>query len=343
MAFTYAAALRAVAALGVADHLDGVRPLSDVAAEVGVEAEPLGRILRLLAARGIVAEDAEGRFRLTPAGSALRSDAPTPARSGILMFTDPMFWRTSAEIGDTLRRAGATFADVFGLSLPEYFTRYADKEALFYDGMERVSDAENPLIAASYPFPASGTVADIGGRYGGLLVEVLRANLGLRGVLLDKPDEVDKHRLDVPDLAGRWTVVAGDFFVGVPEADVHVLKRILHNLDDEDCVRLLGNCRQALRPGGTVLVVDAIVPTGSAPHQSKAMDFMMLAAMTGRERTEAELRPLLESAGLRLNRLIPTHSVMSIVEAIPPERSRIRPLAEASTGKRWHRPEVGTA
>ncbi|BCB88529.1 hydroxyneurosporene-O-methyltransferase [Phytohabitans suffuscus] len=318
MAFTYSAALRAVAALRVADQLAaGPRPVAEVAAAVGVDAGALARILRLLAGRGIFAEEADGRFGLAPAGQALRSDAAVPARSGVLMFTDAMFWTTSYELASTLRRDGATFADVFGMPLGEYFDRHADKEALFYDGMERVSDAENPLIAASYEFPASGTVADVGGRYGGLLAQVLRANPGLRGVLLDKPEEVAKHRLDTPELAGRWEVVGGDFFTSVPPADVLVLKRILHNLDDGDCVRLLRNCRAALHPGGTVLVVDAIVPADPAPHQSTAMDFMMLAAMTGKERTEAEIAPLLSAAGLRLTRLVPTHSVMSIVEAVP--------------------------
>ncbi|GAA4447462.1 methyltransferase [Phytohabitans houttuyneae] len=318
MAFTYSAALRAVAALRVADTFgDGPRAVAEVAAEVGVDAGALGRILRLLAGRGIFAEEADGRFRLAEAGEALRSDAAVPARSGILMFTDAMFWNTSYELATTMRRDGATFAEVFGMPLGEYFERNADKEALFYDGMERVSDAENPLIAASYEFPPEGTVADVGGRYGGLLLEVLRANPGLRGVLLDKPEEVAKHRLDAPEVAGRWEAVGGDFFEAVPPADVIVLKRIVHNLDDGDTVRLLRNCRAALRPGGAVLVVDAIVPAGRDPHQSRAMDFMMLAAMTGQERTEAELAPLLAEAGLRPARLIPTPSVMSVVEAVP--------------------------
>lgn len=321
MAFTYSAGLRVVAALGVADHLgSGARSVADLAASVGVAAGPLGRIVRLLAGRGIFAEEPDGRFRLTAVGEALRSDAAVPARSGVLMFTDAMFWSMSYELATTLRRDGVTFADVFGMSLGEYFARYADKETLFYDGMEQVSDAENPLVASCCPVPAAGTVADIGGRYGGLLREVLRANPGLRGVLLDKPEEVAKHRLDVPDLAGRWEVVAGDFFVAAPPADVYLLKRILHNLGDGDCVRLLRNCRDAVRPGGTVLVIDAIVPAAHTAHQSRAMDFMMLAAMTGKERTEAELAPLLAEAGLRPTRLIPTPSVMSVVEAVAADR-----------------------
>jgi hypothetical protein len=317
MAFTYSAALRVVAALGVADQLaGGARPVADLAAAVGVDAGPLGRILRLLAGRGIFAEEPDGRFRLAAAGEALRSDAAVPAGSGVLMLTDAMFWSTSYELAATLRRDQVTFADVFGMSRGEYFARHTDKEALFYDGMEQVSDAENPLIALGYAFPASGMVADIGGRYGGLLVEVLRANPGLRGVLLDKPEEVADHRLDVPGLAGRWEVAAGDFYAAVPAADLYLLKRILHNLSDGDCVRVLRNCRAAARPGGTVLVIDAIEPAAPAAHQSRAMDFMMLAAMTGKERTEAELARLLAEAGLRRTRLIPTPSVMSIVEAV---------------------------
>lgn len=316
MTFTYSAALRAAAVLGVADHLDGdFRPVADVAASLGVPADPLRRVLLLLAARGIFAQDDDGGFRLTAAGAALRSYAPNSARSGILMFTDPMFWTTSAALGESVRRPDATFAEVFGLPLAEYFRRDPDKESLFYDGMESVSDAENPLIAAGYPFPAGAVVADVGGRYGGLLLEILRAHPEVRGILMDRPEEVAKHRLDVPEVAGRWEVTGGDFFAEVPPADVIVLKRIVHNWDDEDSVRLLGNCRRALRPGGRVLVVDAIVPAGTAPHQSRAMDVMMLAAMTGRERTETEVRPLLAAAGLRPTRLIATPSVMSIVEA----------------------------
>jgi SAM-dependent methyltransferase len=317
MAFTYSAALRCVAALGVADHLgDEARPVRELAEAVGVGADPLARILRLLVSRGFFAEEPGGRFRLTPAASALRSAAPVSARSGILMFTDAMFWTTSYDVAGTLRRDDATFAAVFGMSRDDYFAAFPDKESLFYDGMERVSDAENTLVAAHCPLPSSGVVVDVGGRYGALLLQVLRTNPGLRGVLLDKPEEVAKHRLDAADVAGRWEAIGGDFFAEVPPGDVHLVKRIVHNLDDDESVRLLRNCRAALRPGGRVLVIDAIIPA-SGPHQSRAMDIMMLAAMTGRERTEAELVPLLDAAGLRLERVVATPSVMSVVEAVP--------------------------
>jgi orsellinic acid C3-O-methyltransferase len=313
MGYTYAAALRAAAATGVADHMaDEPRDIAGLAADTGCDAAGLRRVLRMLVARGIVAQEGQDRFRLTAAGSALRSDAPRSARAGILMLTDDMFWKTSHVLAETIRTQDPSFASIFGCTVGEYFDSDPEKEALFYEGMEAVSGAEDHIVARACELPGSGTVADIGGRYGGFLLAVLEANPSLRGVLFDKPDEVVKHRLDAAGVAGRVDIVAGDFFVAVPPADVYLLKRIIHNWNDEQSVRILENCRRAMRPGGRVLVIDAIVPPAEGPHDSKAMDFMMLGALTGGERTAAELEPLAARAGLRLCGVVPTGAPMSV-------------------------------
>ena len=80
--YTDAAALRAAAATGVADHMaDEPRSVAGLAADVGCDAAGLRRVLRMLAARGMVVEEGADRLRLTAAGGALRSDA---RRSGLL-------------------------------------------------------------------------------------------------------------------------------------------------------------------------------------------------------------------------------------------------------------------
>lgn len=315
MAYTYAAALRTAASLGVADAMaGGPRTAAELAGMVGVDARGLRRVLRLLAARGIVTEDGLGRFALTDRGAALRSDATVSARSGVLMFTDTMFWTMTHAAAQTIADPQPSFARVFGRSLGDYFDANPDVEALYYEGMATVSDAEHPLLVAAYDFPEEGVVADIGGGRGALLLSVLLARPRLHGVLLDQPHMVKEHCLDVPAVAGRVEVVAGDFLAGVPAADLYVLKRILHNWDDERSIRILRNCRQAMRPDGRVLVIDAVIPDGDEPHQSKQMDFMMLAALTGQERSAAELHPLFAAAGLQVTRVIPTDSPMAIVE-----------------------------
>ncbi|MEV6814715.1 methyltransferase [Micromonospora sp. NPDC051296] len=317
MGYTYAAALRAAAAVNVADHLaDGPRTAAELAAATGTDADALRRVLRLLAARDVVHER-DGRFGLTDKGAALRSDSPVPARAGILMFTDSMFWTMSHRVTAAMGPERPAFAEIFGGSLDDYFDNDAEVEALYYQGMETVSAAEHLILARTGLFPETGTVADVGGGRGGFLLTVLREHPGLQGILLDRAEVVARHRLDEPEVAGRWKVVAGDFLSEAPHADVHVLKRILHNWDDEHSVRILANCRRVMPAHGRVLMVDAIVPEGNDPHQSKEMDFMMLAARTGQERTADELVPLFEAAGLRLERVVGTSSVMSVAVGVP--------------------------
>jgi hypothetical protein len=318
MSFTYPAALRAAAALGVADHLaDGPRTPAELADACDADADAVHRILRLLAGRDVFREDTDGLFHLTAKGDALRAGAPTSARSAILMFTDDLFWTTAQRLATNAREADPSLEKVLGMPLERYFDD-GDRAALFYEGMAVVSDAENPAIVQSYDFPARGTVVDVGGRSGSLLLSVLRANPRLSGVMFDI-DPAPTGPLDVADVADRWHTVQGDFFDEVPAGDVLVLKRILHNWDDRDCVRILEGCARALRPGGRVLAIDAIIPGDNRAHQSKGLDVMMLAALTGRERTAAQIERLFAAAGLRLERVIDTASVMSIAEGTATE------------------------
>ncbi|MEV0390648.1 methyltransferase [Nonomuraea sp. NPDC050643] len=316
LGFVYPAALRAVATVGVADHLaGGPLTVAELAERTGTQEGSLRRVLRVLATRGVFEELDDGRVRLTTLGQALRSDAPFPARPAVLMLTDRSLWQSAGEVERCLRQGGPVFEELFGMPFFEYFAHDERAAAAFHSGMAAFSDQENEPIAAACDFPASGVVVDVGGGHGGFLLEVLRRSPGVEGVLLDEEHVVSGHRLDVEEIKGRWRVAAGDFFAEVPPADLYVIKRILHDWDDENCVRLLRNCRRAMTPGGRVLVIDAVVPRGDEPHQAKALDLLLLAAFTGRERTEAEFAALLGAAGLRLSRIVPTGTVVSIVEA----------------------------
>ncbi|MFE3498933.1 methyltransferase [Kitasatospora sp. NPDC059160] len=318
LGFLFPAALRAAADIGVADHLaDGPRAPAELAAATGTDADGLHRVLRLLATRGVVREDDRGRFALTETGQALRGDVPYSARTAVLMLTDRTMWRPAGELTRCLTDGTSAFEALFGMPFFDHFAQDERTAAVFHVGMAAMSDPENALIAAACDFPKAGTVVDVAGGHGGLLLEVLRRNPGLDGVLFDRAHVLAGHRLGpAAEVAGRWTTVEGDFFEAVPPGDVHVLKRITHDWDDDRCVTLLGHCRRALRPDGRVLVVDAVVPPGNAPHQSKALDLMMMASLAGRERTEEDFAELFRRAGLRLSRVLPTPTVLSVVEAV---------------------------
>ena len=130
-----------------------------------------------------------------------------------------------------------------------------------------------------------------------------------------------REQLKMAGLAGRCEFIAGDFFAAVPpDGDAYVLSRVIHDWDDEAAVRILSNCRRAVRHGGTLLLIEAVLPEHAREQPAAIrMDLHMLALLHGRERTAAEYERLLGAAGFRLGRVVPTKSPagVSVIEAMP--------------------------
>jgi hypothetical protein len=109
--------------------------------------------------------------------------------------------------------------------------------------------------------------------------------------------------------------VGGDFFEGVPEADLYLLKWILHDWDDASCVRILENCSRAMRKGGRVVVLEFTLGPMNQPSVAPLADLSMMILTGGRERTIDEYGDLFAAAGFRLIRATPTSSRLVIMEA----------------------------
>jgi O-methyltransferase len=125
-----------------------------------------------------------------------------------------------------------------------------------------------------------------------------------------------KESLESQGVGQRCEVVTGDFFEGVPPgADIHVLKQIIHDWSDEECTTILRNCHEALKPKGKLLLVEMVIPPDNSASMAQAMDLNMLVLLTGRERTESEYRDLLAAGGFKLERVMPTRSPFSVIEA----------------------------
>jgi hypothetical protein len=278
-------------------------------------------LLRTLSSGGIFSEDERGNFALTPLGETLRSGTPDSVRAAVLWVSEPLHYGSCGELTESVVTGRLAFDSIFGMA---YFDRLAvDAEAgrVWDEGMACFSGMENAPIARAYNFPPTARVIDIGGGQGGFLVEVLRANPTVRGLLFDRPEVVAQPReLSAVGLSEHWATVGGDFFTALPGGgDIYLFKRILHDWDDETCIGLLRRCRAAMPATGRVLVIDAVIPPGNDPHPAKIVDLVMLSILPGRERSEAEFQALFAAAGLRLTRVIPTHSMLSIVEGCRPE------------------------
>jgi len=317
-----AQAMYAVAELGIPDVLkDGPRTADEVARATGMHAPAMFRLLRDSAGLGFFVETADGRFGLTPLGAALRSDAPAHGRSLVRALVGPLGWRALGESLHSVKTGEAGMQKVFGQSLFDYLAGAPEVAIQFNEMMIAFHGAEPAAIAAAYKFSGAQTLVDVGGGTGNLLTTLLVANPMLRGVLYDLPHvgAEARARIAKKGLSERCEVAEGSFFESVPSGgDVYLMSHVIHDWDEASCVRVLQHCRSAMHDRGRLLLVEMVIPPGSDFHPSKVLDLIMLTFTPGgQERTEGEYAALLGKAGLKLTRVVPTASPVSVIEAEP--------------------------
>ena len=315
------AVIYAAAKLGIADHLSaGPRSAVELAGVTGTHAPSLHRLMRTLAGLGVLTEGDGQRFALTGLGEALKTGAPGSARSTVLAFGAPGFWRSWEEMVYSLQTGKPGFDKVWGMPVFDYLAANPEAASHFSEAMVGFHGAEPPAVAAAYDFSGVTTLVDVGGATGNMLAAILSRHPSVRGVLFDRPHVVGEAPalLKAHGVDERVTIEAGSFFEGVPSGgDVYLLSHIIHDWTEEQCLTILGHCRAAMKPTGRLLIVETVLPMGDTPHQGKLQDMVMLVVPGGQERTEAEYHALLGKAGFRLNRVVPTESVASVVEALP--------------------------
>jgi hypothetical protein len=321
MGYWVSRALYAAAKLGLADKLaGGPRSAAELAKETGTLPSALHRLMRLLAGLGILRTEPDGkRFALTPLGEAMKSDAPGAARATLLSLAGPIFWQAFGEYMYSIETGKTAFEKVFGMPAFDYLARHPEDAANFTQAMIGVHGQEPPAIVAAYDFSGFGTVVDVGGASGNMLEAILSRCPGPRGVLFDLPHVVrDAAELfRARGLADRVRVEGGSFFDLVPAGgDAYVLSHVIHDWSEEQCLTILGNCRKAMNPDAKLLIVEMVLPGGDEMHPGKLLDLTMLVMPGGQERTEAEYAALLDKAGFRLTRVVPTQSSASVVEAV---------------------------
>jgi O-methyltransferase domain len=277
-----------VAELGVADALaDGPRPVTEIAAEVGADADTLHRYLRALASEGVFAEVDPGVFENTTASSKLAADTSWGAFAQLFGGT---WYRVVADLDASGRKA-------FEGDYWEWLAAHPEERALFDRAMEEGTDRRVDHVAG-IEWRAGETVVDVGGGNGSFLLELFSRHPGLRGIVYDLPETVrDESEL----AAAGIEFEEGSFFERVPSGDVYVLGTILHDWSDDRAAAILTTIREHAPAGAKVLILDSVVQAGNAPQGAKWLDILMLATLDGRERTEPQWRLLIESAGLRVD------------------------------------------
>ena len=304
--------------LGLVEHLaKGDEDASTLAAAAGASADGVMRLLRALAVLGLVSHEGADRFSLTAMGACLRKDAPD-SLYGMSGHWNERMWNSFAGIGESVVTGAASAP-----SGPDHFVQQqADPESadVFNRAMAEGSLRVGRALANACDFSDAGTVRDVGGGYGALLVGLLEANPHLRGEIFDLPtlSDVALAWQDGQGVRDRVAYLGGSFFESVPPgADVILLKFILHDWNDEHCRTILNNCRDAIG-AGRILIIERIVPERVGPGDEDVIrgDLIML-SVGGKERTEGEYHALLGEAGLEITGITPIDERYSAIEARP--------------------------
>lgn len=312
-------AVYAVARLGIADVLAG-GPLSatDIADAVGAKPDGTLRLLRACATYGVCVQNPDGRFGLTPLAKALRTGTADSILPVVLMLGAPWYQEPWGRLTDTVETGTPGAQSAFGKPLWDHLDDEPEFASTFNDAMARLSALDWPTVRAVYDFSAFSTIVDIGGGFGEQLALILEAAPAATGVLFERTHvakEAEEH-LRRAGVLDRCRIEVGSFFETAPSGgDLVVLRRVIHDFDDEQAVAILTNLRRHMSPGATLLIIESVVPPGNAPHFAKLLDLDVMIFVGGRERTEQQFEALLDRAGFRLSRLITTLSTLSLIEA----------------------------
>ena len=321
-----ARAVSDISRLNIPDVLKQQGPMSAaglVASGIDANAGALERVMRACASVGVFTEDSQGNFGPTPLSDVLTADSPVSVKA-IAQEVGGLWLKLFTVLADGIRTGLPQSHQIVGMEWWDYLKANPKEMETFGEAMKSNSLNSMRGVLENCDFAAVGKVVDVGGGFGHLVVALLEKYPALRGVLLDVPDLIPVAQrsfpVSDPNIASRLEYAGADMFESVPRADAYILKHIVHDWDDEHCLRLLRNCHNSMQGNGRLICVDMVVPpmgdTGATP--AKLADLLMMLAIGGKERTMEQWEDLYRSSGFRITSVTPLYDNFgaSILEGV---------------------------
>jgi len=314
-------AIHVAVAFGLPDHLkDGPRSSDELAVLSNAHAGALYRLLRALAAVGVLHEQEGRSFSLTAIGDCLRSDSPTPVGAWAAFVGRPYIWQAWGHLLHSVRTGENAFASLNGKSVWQYRAEYPAENEIFNQATTALSRGGIEHLVKAYDFSVFRHVADIGGGQGQALAGILSAHPAVRGTLFDQPHVIDQARpvLKKAGVDDRCEIVAGSFFESVPPgADAYIMRVVLHDWEDQAAISILSTCRKAMSDTAKLLIIEQVVAPPNEGLAGKLSDLNMLVSPGGRERTREEFSVLCDAARFKLLNVTGAGPRLSVIEAKP--------------------------
>jgi len=311
-----ARAVQVAAQLGLADLvLMGKVTAEALAAETGIDPWPMQRFLRILVALGLFSRDGDG-YGLTAKGAFLSRSHPESIDAWIRMHG--YFFQAFTPLEAVLKTGVSGYELSAGRKHFDAMAEMPDFAAAFDMGMNQMFIPETEAMIARFDFGRFSSLMDVGGGNGEVLLRVLEKFPHMTGTLFDLPHVVDRAaaRIGASPAADRCATVGGSFFEPLPGgAQAILLRHIIHDWMEEDALAILSNCRDALAPGGTLLIGEALIEEADHLTLPIRLDLTMMAYYNGAERTLEEYRALLAKAGMEITAVTEATPSLAIIEA----------------------------
>jgi hypothetical protein len=288
-------ALFTAAELNLAEHLEhGPQKTSNLAQITQTDAPTLERLLKYLSLKKIFTHNTNGTFSLPQSSAPMLGHHPETVKP-FLVHDDETRWNSYGHLTYSIKTGKPSFDMLYS---KDYFSSLKQAPELsqrFDDAMNIISRSEDVSIAKQLKL--YGRVADIGGGNGQLLSEILSHQHDVStAVLFDLPTVVE-HVASKPN----FEKIGGSFFEPLScDADIFILKRVLHDWNDEQSTSILRNVVAAMKPQDSLWIIDGIIDKAQEPTILAAIDLALLAIFGGKERTFASIAKLVSDAGLKI-------------------------------------------
>jgi hypothetical protein len=316
--------------LGVFDYVTSdSKKTSDIANQLNLDSTLTYRLLRALSSLGFLKEEDDHRFSISSQGKLLQKNHPQTLRDVILLEEGPehyAIWKhLPAMIKDGQQNA---FLREYGVKGFEYADKNPEYADIFNQAMSSYSAAQTTWVLdalSQYDFSKIHHLCDVGGGYGHLLSNLLREYHHMKGSILELESLTKNKELMWASRMGvddRCRYIEGDMFREVPSADAYIMKMILHDWNDDECVKILSNIHKSCSSqDGRVFIVEYLITEPEKPHFSKLFDIHMMCWGTGRERTVKEYSTLLEKSGWKyVQTFYPQSGLIGVIEGAKAKR-----------------------
>ncbi|XP_009593020.1 myricetin 7/4'-O-methyltransferase 2-like [Nicotiana tomentosiformis] len=336
LSFVRPSCIRCAVELRIPDILrkHGIMTISDLVASLPnlnpSKISFLPVLMRILVHSGLLnyQKEVDG-YSLTTAGSLLVENEPFSKRSHFLFSQNPVSLKPFSSLSHWLQDDLPTaFDTTYGKSMWDYCADEPKFGSIFNDAMASDSKLISHLFINSeqykHVFEGLTSLVDVGGGTGTLGMAIANAFPRLNCIVFDLPHVIGDRK---GITTGNLEFVAGSMFDNIPYANAILLKFILHNWSDEDCVKLLKKCRESIpskEKGGKVMVIDIVMEDYSSNNINEQlvqvqhfMDVIMRISYGAKERTKTEWEKLFLDAGFSDYKITANFGMRSLIEIYP--------------------------